>query len=576
MSKRAVIYARVSTDMQRDNYSIPTQIADCIRHAENRRYTLLGNQYVDIQNGLDVKGPGPNTIPAYVDDFTSRELSRPSLDAAFEFLDTYGFDILIVHAIDRLARDPYIRQTLEREFNSRGARVEYVLGSYDETPEGEVRKDLDATFAKWENAKRTERCNRGRKRKAESGKFVAGRVPYGYRINPSVFGGLEVVPEEAEVIRRIFHLYVEERASIRQIVRELDATGCTPYRQADKWAKSTVNRILDNTTYVGYFYYNKNKRLDRKRFEARPRHEWIRVECEPLISQEQFDAAQLIKEENKVRVRRQPRRFYMLTGMIICDECERPYVSQTDTPDTKPGLDRRKHRKTEQQLYRHRLRAGHCMNHQVSANLIEKIVWDKVLDILMDPDALVVGYQQALEQQMAVYKKKRALIDTLEQNLHKNKVKRQKLNAAYLDPDIEMSKHEFLEQKSTLDDEAKIIEEDLATKRREMDHIPVPADVETLKKFALEIVRGIQPVEKLTRQRKREILQMMHVTARICLSGDVRLDGWFTPKSDNSKDGNPSSNENNGQNGGFSSHSSAGYALQRQPLPERVWLVPAL
>ena len=566
MSKRAVIYTRVSTDMQRNNYSIPTQIADCKRFAENRRYTLLGNQYVDIQTGLDANGPGPDTIPAYVDDFTSRELSRPSLDAAFEYLDSYGFDVLIVHAIDRLARDPYIRQTLEREFNSRGARVEYVLGSYDETPEGEVRKDLDATFAKWENAKRTERCNRGRKRKAETGKFVAGRVPYGYRINPDAFGGLEVVPEEAEVIQFIFRLYVEERASIRQIVRELDNAGYTPYGKGGKWAKSTVNRILANTTYVGYFFYNKNKRLDRKRFEAKPLHEWIRIECEPLISQALFDGAQLIKDENKVRVRRRPKRFYMLTGMVICNECERPYVSQTDIPDTSPSSDGRIHRKTEAQSYRHRIIAGHCRNHQISANLLEKIVWDKVLGILMDPDALVEGYQQALEQQMVVYKKKRALIDTLERNLHKNKAKKQKLNAAYLDPDIEMSKHEFLEQKSALDDEAKIIEDDLATKRREIDNIPLPADIETLKEFALGIVRGIEPVEKLTRQRKREILKVMHVTARICLNGDVKLDGWFNPKEESSKSANPSSG---GQSGGFSSRSSERYDRRRRPLPGR-------
>jgi site-specific DNA recombinase len=170
MSKRAVIYARVSTDMQRDNFSIPTQIAECINYAKSKKYTLLGNQFVDPQTGRDVAADFPFAIPAYVDDFTSRELSRPSLDATIYFLEAYGFDVVIVHALDRLARDPYIRQTLEREFNKRGARVEYVLGGYDESPEGEVRKDLDATFAKWENTKRVERSLRGKYRKAQSGK----------------------------------------------------------------------------------------------------------------------------------------------------------------------------------------------------------------------------------------------------------------------------------------------------------------------------------------------------------------------------------------------------------------------
>lgn len=45
--------------------------------------------------------------------------------------------MLIVHTIDRLACDPYFRQTIEREVMAHGARVEYVLGNYDESPEGE-------------------------------------------------------------------------------------------------------------------------------------------------------------------------------------------------------------------------------------------------------------------------------------------------------------------------------------------------------------------------------------------------------------------------------------------------------
>lgn len=69
-----------------------------------------------------------------------------------------------------------MRQTLEREVIKRGADIEYATGNYEDNAEGEVRKDLDATFAKWENAKHVERCSRGRKRKAETGLFVCERA----------------------------------------------------------------------------------------------------------------------------------------------------------------------------------------------------------------------------------------------------------------------------------------------------------------------------------------------------------------------------------------------------------------
>jgi len=534
MSKRAVIYARVSTGMQRDNYSIPTQIADCIQFAENKSYTLIGSQYVDFRTGHDSEA-GIGSIPAFVDNFTSRELSRPGLDAAIAFLEVYGFDVIIVHAIDRLARDPYIRQTLEREFIARGAQIEYVLGNYEETLEGEARKDLDAKFAKWENAKRLERCNRGKKWKAESGKFVSGIVPYGYTINAEAIGGLAVIPEQAEIIRKIFHLYVKEKTSIPGILRYLDNTGC----KAEAWAKTTVNRLLENSTYAGYFFYNKSKRIDRKHLEPRPRNEWIRIECQPIIDPELYEKAQAIKEMNRIISRKQPNRFYMLSGMVICNECERPYLPQTLLPSSNLGQKGRQHRKTETQSYRHRLKAGHCLNRQISAKLLEQMVWEKTLNILKNTDGLIKGYRQSFEQQILIYQKRQTHIETLERNLLKVKAKKQKLILSYLDSDFEMGKREFLEQKAILNSEAKEIEYDLAATYLEVNNIMMPVDLEILKKFAADISSGIEPVEKQSPVRKREILRMLHITVRISAEGIVNLDGWFTqsemPKSDESE-----------------------------------------
>jgi site-specific DNA recombinase len=221
MTKRAILYARVSTDDQRGNYSIPTQVDECLQYIKKKGYSLVGNHYIDPATGRDVTTA--DGIRAFVDDYSSREISRPGLNAALDYLESVGFDIVVVHALDRLARDPYVRQTLEMEFNRHDARVEYVLGNYEETPEGEVRKDLDATFAKWENARRVERSKRGKRGKAESGLFVGGRPPFGYRIDRQADGGLAIDDEQAAVVQRIFNLYVHDRQSIRGIVNILTA-----------------------------------------------------------------------------------------------------------------------------------------------------------------------------------------------------------------------------------------------------------------------------------------------------------------------------------------------------------------
>ena len=525
MSKRAVIYARVSTDMQRDNFSIPSQISECLKHVNARRYSLIGNQYVDAETGKDVLADTPDAIPAYVDDYTSRELSRPSLDAALYFLEIYGFDVLVVHALDRLARDPYIRQTLEREFNKRGARVDYVLGSYEETPEGEVRKDLDATFAKWENAKRVERCMRGKRRKAESGKWVAGIAPLGYKLNPDAKGGLEIVPEQAQIVREIFDMYTEEQRSIREIVRVLDDRGYVTVRGNTTWGKTTVNHILINTTYVGYYFFNKYKRTGPK-LEFKDRDDWIRIECDPIVDHAVFEKAQRRMKHNKSYVRKHPSRPYLLSGMVICSECERPYLSQT----AKAGKQRRK---VEAQTYRHRLRAGHCMNKQISARVLEPIVWEKVLGILRNPVALREGYEESLELLRESQARKIAQIEILERALVKAKQKRQNLNNAYLDPDIGMSKTEYLDQKMQMDEEAKSIENDLMDLRAGITDIPEPASVDALEQFSSNILEELSLDEEITFEKKRLLFKLMHLRVLLHPDGQVGISGWFNvPETD--------------------------------------------
>jgi len=399
-SKRAIIYARVSTDDQRKNYSIPTQIAECVSYLDHKGYSLVGDRYVEPETGMD-SNQGNGAIPAYVDDFSSRELNRPSLNSAFSFLETFGADVVIIHSLDRLARDPYIRQTLENEFEALEAHVEFAVGSYDQTPEGEVRKDLDATFAKWENAKRVERCNRGKKGKANRGLFVSGRAPYGYYYDVDELGGLGVNERQAETIRHIFDLFVHERYSIRAIVKNLNNSSDTKPYSGGNWAKSTIHRLLKNTTYIGKAYYNKHKRENRKLI-SRDRGEWIEIPVIPILNENLFLEAQRILEHNRKVKRKQPKREYFLSGMIVCDECGKAYHCQTSIAGSN-GKTR------DDPNYRHRKAVGHCLNRQISARILDAQVWEKVTELLLDPKNLYAGYHQALEQEQSSQHRQRAL-----------------------------------------------------------------------------------------------------------------------------------------------------------------------
>jgi len=523
MSLRAAIYARVSTDIQRDNYSIPSQIKEILNFAKIHSLSLVGDRYVSPETGKDI-AKSKSAIPAFVDDYTSTELSRPGLDAALSFLDSTGFDILLVHAIDRLARDPYFRQTIEREFMARGARIEYVLGNYDESPEGEVRKDLDATFAKWENAKRVERCNRGKKRKAEMGKFVTGKMTYGYRADPNAFAGMSVYEPEAEVVQMVFSWFAESKLSLQQIADELNRLGIKSYHNHDVWATSSIHRMLVNTAYAGYFYYNKHKRHGKRLIKRDP-SEWIKIECTPILPNELFEATQEILRYNKEYIRKHPKRFYLLAGMVTCSDCERPYITQT----IRAG---RARLKNDKQAYRHRMTQGHCSNKWITAGVLQPLVWDGVVNILLNPKSLREGYEQTMEREQQKQARQIQHIETLQTAIEKLQAKKIRLQKTYLDPDIGMTKEEYLEEKRALDDQIKSANIDFERVAKELQRIPSESDLQSLEQMASKIVSALGNNLDISPEEKRQVMQMLNLKVLISRDGLVKLEGWFAPESD--------------------------------------------
>ncbi len=520
IEKRAVLYARVSTDDQRSNFSIPTQIAECMTYCQQRGYAVIGNVFVNKETGLDCQ-KDDHSVPAFVDDYSSRELNRPGLDATLSFLEEYGFDVVVVHSIDRLARDPYIRQSLEREFLRRGAKVEFALGSYEDTPEGEVRKDLDSTFAKWENLKRVERCNRGKRGKAEKGLFVGGRTPYGYTLDSKGFGGVSIHPEQSKVVQMIFHLYAEENYSFRMLERHLRKLGIPSYTGKPIWHLSAIRNILQNTAYIGYLFYNKS--FCRSNSDRKPREEkeWIRIEVPPLVDQRVFDLVQMRIKEHRETLRRQPQHFYLLSGMLRCAECGRPYRSNFKN-------DRPKEHRKAYSSYQHRKQDGHCANREITAHRIERLVWEQVSALLTDPDMLRKGYEASLEIEQSNKSHARLLLEEFYRAASKLDQQQANLMRAYLDPDIHMSKTQFLAQKSQFDSELNGIQSRIEELEPQINKLPTPTQFRDIEQFAQRIQEKISnPDWEPSPESKRRLLELLHIRVLVSLNGTAKVIGWF-------------------------------------------------
>jgi site-specific DNA recombinase len=223
-------------------------------------------------------------------------------------------------------------------------------------------------------------------------------------------------------------------------------------------------------------------------------------------------------------LRRQTRHFYLLSGKVICEECGHAYYPQADPA----GKGRRKN---DGLAYRHRIKSGHCTNRMISAKRLEPLVWDEMVRILLDPKNLLKGYQESVEQQQATQVRNRVQLETSAQSLNRLEQQRQNLLAAYTDPEIQLSKVEYVEQKKKIDDQVKTVKKEMERIQSELDKIPTPAELETVEAFAASIRQQLDAKHDLLPEDKRAILDLVHVRVLINLQGKTRITGWFQPPS---------------------------------------------
>ncbi|MCL5116954.1 MAG: recombinase family protein [Firmicutes bacterium] len=235
-AKVAVGYVRVSTEEQRDSgLSLGAQREAIEAFAKSQGYQLL-----EIIEDAAVSGAKD---PA----------TRPGFSRVLELAQTEAFGILLVWKFDRLARHLAFAvttaQTLREQY---GVTLRSVTEPIEtESPVGQMMFGIFASMAAMEREEIKERTLMGRKAKAQQGGFAGGKAPYGYRRDKE--GGLEVVPEEAEIVRHVFALS-KRGLGTKAIAARLNEEGY-PTRSGRPWIFTTIKGILENAKYEGLVEY---------------------------------------------------------------------------------------------------------------------------------------------------------------------------------------------------------------------------------------------------------------------------------------------------------------------------------
>jgi site-specific DNA recombinase len=385
----AAIYARVSTDKQKKEQTIDSQL-DALRNAtRDGGYELL-QEYVFVD-----------------ENYSGSRLDRPGLDRLRDLASEGAFEAVLVCSPDRLARQYAYQFVVVEELKRAGLEVVFLNHSLGESPEERMLLQIQGVFAEYERALIQERTRRGRLFAARQGRVNWGQVPYGYRIiykTHTTPQKLMVKESEAEVVRQMYRWLVEEELSTSAIAKRLGECGVPRPKSGDPsgWPQSTVSDMLRNAFYKGVGYYNRNKRVDATQpwmqrgykdrrpgnltsKTLRPEEEWIAVKVPAIIDPETWDLAQEQLKKNRHRAKRNNKKHeYLLRSLLVCGRCGRRmmgrwtssgghYVCKFRYPKSAPNS---------------------CQGRTVMSKEIELLVWEYIKELLSDSELLKARYEE--------------------------------------------------------------------------------------------------------------------------------------------------------------------------------------
>lgn len=234
-----------------------------------------------------------------------------------------SIDRILVKSVSRFARNTTELIETTRELQELGVVVIFEEQEIDTSQmHSEMQLALHAMAAQEESRSISDNMKWSYQKRMESGTFIGCSAPYGYRLKN---GTLEIVPEEAKVIRMIYQLYLSGIGQ-RQIASIINSEERDKSSKA-KWSANGIRYVLTNERYIGEALLQKKITVDgltHKRIANRGEQTqyYYADSHDPIIQREVFFAVQKLMRQRKQKDRENEGIF---NQYILCPDCKRHY-----------------------------------------------------------------------------------------------------------------------------------------------------------------------------------------------------------------------------------------------------------
>jgi site-specific DNA recombinase len=281
---RAAIYSRISTlkQVERTDYDSLKSHLDRCKH------------YIQAQENWEL-------VKVYEDPAESGDKwQREKLQEMLSDVKNGAIDVVVTFKLDRVSRSVRQFHEILKIFEENGVNLVAVTQGFDtSTPAGKLLRNILIDFAQFERDMISDRVKEKRLARAKKGLWNGGTPPYGYKTENRK---LVTVPEEAEIIRRIFNVYKQTKSRTK-VREELEIAGAKT-RQGKPFSKGTIEAMLKNPVYAGKLFENE---------------ELFDGNHEPIIDADLFFALNQATpvSYHKKRVRKTDKVF-LLKGLVKC------------------------------------------------------------------------------------------------------------------------------------------------------------------------------------------------------------------------------------------------------------------
>src|SRR6266851_421337 len=515
--------SEMSTERQQQAQTIEQQIELLRSYVADRPEWVVEEQHVFRDDG-----------------HTGAKLQRPGLDALRDQAARAAFDVVLVTAPDRLARNYVHQMVILEELERHGISVVFIDRPPSDDPHEQLVVQIRGAVAEYERTLIADRMRRGRQAKLRAGRLLPWTIaPYGYRMHPERPRDpalVEVDEAAAAVVRELFQAYAEGEATLHALAVRLTTRGIASPTGRRFWSASSVRVILTNPAYIGEAVSGRlQSRPSRRRRSAlepvgrgvsvqpAPREQWITVPVPAIISPEVFNAAQQRLVTNQQLARRNTTYMYLLRGLVSCGRCQLSCTGRAGHPNAK----------YQYYVCRGKLptvtsnREQHCPSRLIPADQLDVLVWDDLCQMVQHPEIVAHELQRAqagdwIPQEL---RRRQASLRTVRLGLGRQQAR---LLEAYLAGVLDLTTFEHKR------DELRQSEEDVLAREREVvaqgqQLVAVQSVARSATEVLEQLARGL---ERATFDQRRQLVELL--VDRVVVTDDAVVIRYVTPTTETS------------------------------------------